>query len=141
MARVSAIDPAAADPSLKPLFDDFLRERGAVPNMFRTLAHDPEVLKTWFAMFRATLEAQIACLLDEGPAAEFTEAERAAVDFAEELTKYPQGVRDEAWTALRKHWDERQAVELVAVAAMFNSFNRFNNALGVDLTVYPKKLG
>lgn len=55
MARVSAVEPASADPSLKPLFDDFLRERGAVPNMFRTLAHDPELLQTWFAMFRATL--------------------------------------------------------------------------------------
>jgi hypothetical protein len=32
-------------------------------------------------------------------------------------------------------------VEIAAVACMFNSFNRFNNALGVDLTVYPKKLG
>ena len=55
MGRVTAIEPAKADPSLKGLFDDFLRERGAVPNMFRTLAHDPELLQTWFAMFRATM--------------------------------------------------------------------------------------
>ena len=34
---------------------DFIRERGAVPNMFRTLAHDPKILQTWFEMFRATL--------------------------------------------------------------------------------------
>ena len=86
-------------------------------------------------------EAQIACLLEETPSADFTDAERAAVAFAEELTKHPQGVSDAVWSELRKHWDERQAVEIVAVAAMFNSFNRFNNALQVDLTVYPKKLG
>lgn len=181
MARVSPVEPAAADPSLKPLFEDFLRERGAVPNMFRTLAHDPKLLQTWFDMFRATLregavstrvkemvavrvsrlnsssyclgshtglakrfgvtEAQIACLLEEAPSADFTDAERAAVAFGEELTKHPQGVSDAVWSDLRKHWDERQAVEIVAVAAMFNSFNRFNNALQVDLTVYPKKLG
>ena len=55
MARVTAVEPAAADPLLKPLFDDFLRERGAVPNMFRTLAHDPKLLQTWFDAFRATL--------------------------------------------------------------------------------------
>jgi alkylhydroperoxidase family enzyme len=55
VARLDAVEPAKADPSLKPLFDDFLRERGAVPNMFRTLAHDPEVLVAWFAAFRATL--------------------------------------------------------------------------------------
>jgi alkylhydroperoxidase family enzyme len=86
-------------------------------------------------------EAQVASLLDEGPPADFTDAERAAVAFGEALTKQPQGVGEETWTELRKHWNERQVVELVAVAALFNSFNRFNNALQVDLTVYPKKLG
>lgn len=55
MARLTALEPAQADRSLKELFDDFIRERGAVPNMFRTLAHDPDVLKSWFAAFRATL--------------------------------------------------------------------------------------
>jgi alkylhydroperoxidase family enzyme len=49
------VDPAGADPSCSELFSDFIRERGAVPNMFRTLAHAPEVLKTAFAHFRAVL--------------------------------------------------------------------------------------
>jgi uncharacterized peroxidase-related enzyme len=180
MARVAAIEPAQADPSLKDLFDDFIRERGAVPNMFRTLAHDPKLLETWFDMFRATLregevttrvkemvavrvshlnqsryclgshtglakrfgvtEAQVSCLTDASTAT-FTPAERAAIAFAEELTRTPSGVSDATFAELRKHWSERQIVEITAVAAMFNSFNRFNNALGVDLTVYPKKLG
>ncbi len=85
-------------------------------------------------------EAQVSCLLDSGNA-EFTPAERAAVAFGEELTKNPKGVSDEIFAELRKHWNERQIVEITAVACLFNSFNRFNNALGVDLTVYPKKLG
>ena len=55
MARIPALEPAQAEPSLKELFADFIRERGAVPNMFRTLAHDPRILQTWFDMFRATL--------------------------------------------------------------------------------------
>ena len=55
MARVKAIEPKDADPSLKGIFDDFIRERGAVPNMFRTLAHAPQVLQTAFAHFRAVL--------------------------------------------------------------------------------------
>ncbi len=55
MARVSALEPEKADPSLKDLFADFIKERGAVPNMFRTLAHDPKILQTWFDAFRATL--------------------------------------------------------------------------------------
>ena len=66
MARLTAVEPAKADPSLKPLFDDFLRERGAVPNMFRTLAHDPKVLQTWFDSFRATMrEGEVATRVKE----------------------------------------------------------------------------
>jgi alkylhydroperoxidase family enzyme len=85
-------------------------------------------------------EAQVSCLLDSGNA-DFTPAERAAIAFGEELTRSPKGVPEEIFAELRKHWNERQVVEITAVACMFNSFNRFNNALGVDLTVYPKKLG
>ena len=55
MARIRALDLAEADSCCRDLFQSFLRERGAVPNMFRTLAHDPEVLKAWFDTFRATL--------------------------------------------------------------------------------------
>ena len=79
------------------------------------------------------------CLLDSGDA-DFTPAERAAVAFAEELTLKPHGVADATFAELRRHWNERQIVEITAVACLFNSFNRFNNALGVDLTVYPKSL-
>jgi uncharacterized peroxidase-related enzyme len=180
MSRISALEPAKADPSLKDLFADFIRERGAVPNMFRTLAHDPKILQTWFDAFRATLaegevttrvkemvavrvshlnqsryclgshtglakrfgvtEAQVGCLTDASTAT-FTPAEQAAITFGEELTRNPAGVSEPTFAELRKHWNERQIVEITAVACMFNSFNRFNNALGVDLTVYPKKLG
>ena len=81
----------------------------------------------------------MSCLLDSGTA-DFTPAEQAAVSFGEELTKHPEGVSDATFAELRKHWNERQIVELAAVACLFNSFNRFNNALGVDLTVYPSSL-
>ena len=85
-------------------------------------------------------EAQVGCLLDSGPA-DFTPAEQAAISFGEELTRHPAGVPEATFVELRKHWNERQIVEIAAVACMFNSFNRFNNALQVDLTAYPAKLG
>ena len=66
MARLSTVDPAAADASLKELFDSFIKERGAVPNMFRTLAHAPTVLKTVFDHFRAALaEASVPTRVKE----------------------------------------------------------------------------
>ena len=73
--------------------------------------------------------------------ADFAPAEKAAVTYAEELTRSPQVVSDTTFAELRKHWSERQIVEITAAACLFNSFNRFNSALGVDLTVYPGKLG
>jgi alkylhydroperoxidase family enzyme len=66
---------------------------------------------------------------------DFTEAERAALRLAEVLTTDPRGVDDEIWASLRAHYDEGQIVELVAVVGLFNYFNRFNEALGVEPTV------
>lgn len=84
-------------------------------------------------------ETQVGCLLDQGNA-EFSPPEQAALAFAEALTKPPGTVPEPVFAELRRHWDERQIVELTATACLFNSFNRFNNALGVDLTVYPASL-
>lgn len=83
-------------------------------------------------------QEQIDALCDKGEA-EFTPAEGAAIRFAEEMTFDPAKVPDETFGELRKHWDERQIVEITAVAGLFNYFNRFNNALETDLTKYPKK--
>ncbi len=66
MARITALEPSDADAACRDLFQDFLRERGAVPNMFRTLAHDPGILKTWFDAFRATMrEAEVSTKMKE----------------------------------------------------------------------------
>jgi alkylhydroperoxidase family enzyme len=67
-------------------------------------------------------------------------AERAALDYAEELTRNPRAVSGATFAELRRHWNERHIVEITAVACLFNAFNRFNNALEMDLTVYPKPL-
>ena len=178
MSRLTAVDPKNAAPAVKPMFDSFIAERGAVPNMFRTLAHAPDLLKTFFDHFRAALaegevpvrikemvavrvshlncssyclgshtglakrfgvsDAQIESLQGRGNA-EFTPAEKAAVDFAEGLTKGD--VTESMFAALRKNWSERAIVEIACVACVFNYTNKFNCALATDLTVYPKKLG
>jgi len=37
-------------------------------------------------------------------------------------------------TALRAHWSEGEAIEIAAVVGIFNYFNRFNDAFGVEPT-------
>jgi AhpD family alkylhydroperoxidase len=59
----------------------------------------------------------------------FTEAERAALELAEQGTRIADaagGVTDEAWANAVKHYDEEQLGSLVAVIAVINSFNRLN---------------
>ncbi|KOT88504.1 alkylhydroperoxidase [Streptomyces sp. NRRL F-5755] len=57
----------------------------------------------------------------------FTEAERAALALAEEGTRLAdahQGVCDETWAQVRKHYDDDQVAALVTLVAMVNAANR-----------------
>jgi AhpD family alkylhydroperoxidase len=59
----------------------------------------------------------------------FTEAERAALELAEEGTRIADaagGVSDEVWENAAKHYDEEQLFALVAQIALINTFNRLN---------------
>jgi AhpD family alkylhydroperoxidase len=59
----------------------------------------------------------------------FTEAERAALELAEQGTRTADaagGVTDEAWANAAKHFDEDQLAALVALIAIINAYNRVN---------------
>jgi AhpD family alkylhydroperoxidase len=62
-------------------------------------------------------------------AAVFTEAERAALELAEQGTRIADaatGVTDEAWANAAKHYDEDQLAALVSLVAEINAWNRLN---------------
>ena len=57
----------------------------------------------------------------------FTDAERAALALAEEGTRLAdanQGVSDETWAQVRKHYDDDQIAALVSLVALINAANR-----------------
>src|SRR5262245_56472897 len=57
----------------------------------------------------------------------FSEAEQAALAFAEEGTRLAdagRGVSDETWASVRKHFDDDQVAALVCLVAMINAANR-----------------
>ena len=59
----------------------------------------------------------------------FTEAERAALELAEQGTRIADaagGVTDEAWERATRHYDEEQLGALVALIAEINTWNRIN---------------
>ncbi|MDH6223459.1 carboxymuconolactone decarboxylase family protein [Streptomyces sp. MJP52] len=59
----------------------------------------------------------------------FTEAERAALELAEQGTRIADaagGVTDEAWAHAAEHYDEEQLAALVGLIALINAYNRLN---------------
>ncbi len=65
---------------------------------------------------------------------EMDEAAKAALRFAEQMTRASDALDDAVFAGLRRHFDEPAVVEIAAVIGMFNYFNRFNNALQIPPT-------
>jgi alkylhydroperoxidase family enzyme len=63
----------------------------------------------------------------------FTEAERAALEFALAASAIPNGVDETIASTLRKHWDDGEIVEILGVIALFGYLNRWNDSMGTTL--------
>jgi len=61
-------------------------------------------------------------------------ADRAALQFSEQLTRDSHDISDVIFSELHRRFDEGEIVEIAAVAGLFNYFNRFNNALQMEPT-------
>lgn len=59
---------------------------------------------------------------------------RAAMRFADAMTPTPGIVGTPVYDDLASHWSPAQVVEITAVIAMFNFFNRFAHALAIPVT-------
>ena len=63
----------------------------------------------------------------------FTDAERAAFDFAVAASSVPNAVDDAIAENLRAHWDKGEIVEIAGVVALFGYLNRWNDSMGTAL--------
>ncbi len=61
----------------------------------------------------------------------FTAAERAALSLAEAITRDVH-VADDVWDEARRHFSDRELIELVVAVAMETFYNRVNSALGIE---------
>jgi uncharacterized peroxidase-related enzyme len=59
--------------------------------------------------------------------------EKAAVLWAEHVTRNTAKSRDDVWEAVREQFTDAEIVELTLISGMFNMFNRFMNSLHVPL--------
>jgi len=55
MPRISRLNRDQVAPASGEIYDRYLRDRGNVPNMFRTMAHRPEIFQTIIAHMEAVL--------------------------------------------------------------------------------------
>ncbi len=58
--------------------------------------------------------------------------EKAALAFAEGMTRTPADVSDDVFAEARRHFSDAQLVELASTVAMENYRARFNRAFGVE---------
>jgi alkylhydroperoxidase family enzyme len=56
MPRISRLDRSQVSDVVAHVYDHYMQVRGNVPNMMRTMAHRPEILRTMNDHFRAVLE-------------------------------------------------------------------------------------
>ncbi len=63
----------------------------------------------------------------------FSEAERAAMNFALASSTIPNSVDDNIANDLRKYWDEGEIVEIAGVVALFGYLNRWNDSMGTEM--------
>ena len=79
----------------------------------------------------------------------FTDAERAALEFALAASSIPNAVDDSIAEKLRLHWNDGEIVEMLGVISLFGFLNRWNDSMGTELedaaidsgNTYLKKAG
>lgn len=55
MPKISRLSRKDVTPETGAIYDSYMQQRGNVPNMFRTVAHRPEIFQTMIAHFEAIL--------------------------------------------------------------------------------------
>ncbi len=71
----------------------------------------------------------------------FSEAEKAALAFAQAATQVPNAVTADVGARLQAHWPAEAIVEIMGVVALFGYLNRWNDSMGSALEELPISKG
>ena len=63
----------------------------------------------------------------------FDERERAAIEWAEHMTKNTAASRDDVYDRVKAQFSDAEIVELILICSMFNMINRFNDSLKLTI--------
>jgi len=86
---------------------------------------------------RGVDEAKIAEIWNFERSPLYTAAERAALRFARDASLVPNEITPAHFAELRRHFDDGQIVEILAVVGLFGFLNRWNDTMATDLEETP----
>lgn len=89
---------------------------------------------------RAGLTAEDWAALRAGDDSRFTEKERAALAYAEKLTRTPGSITDADVAALSKFFSAPEIVDIHLLTGLANLTNRFTDPLGLELEFPEEKI-
>jgi uncharacterized peroxidase-related enzyme len=175
--KIDLVEKEQAAESVRPIFEGMEQKTGRVLNMFKVMAHKPNVLgpflefykQVWapgaldpkikeLAYLRTSImngctycsrahtasskkkgvtDEQVQALKEPGGSRLdiFTEEERAAIQFAEQLTAWPAAIQPADLDHLGQFFNIEQIEELVLAVATANLTNRFNEGMKTPVDV------
>ena len=71
----------------------------------------------------------------------YSDAERAALDFALAAGSVPNAVDAELFARLRHYWSEEQIVQILGAVCLYGFLNRWNDSMATDLEDAPREMG
>ena len=71
----------------------------------------------------------------------YSEAERAALDFALAAGSVPNAVDAELMDRMKIYWSEQQIVQILGAVCLYGFLNRWNDSMATDLEDSPRAMG
>lgn len=86
-------------------------------------------------------DAKLEAVIEYRTSPLYSEAERVALDFAVAAASQPNGVTDELFEKMKKHWTDAQIVEIMGAVAINGFLNRWNDTIAPALEAEPVAFG
>lgn len=71
----------------------------------------------------------------------YSEAERAALDYALAAGAVPNAVDEAIMQRMRAHWSEEEIVQILGAVCLYGFLNRWNDSMATDLEAAPRAMG
>ena len=130
LSAVIVVRPGQLDPGLKALIMYMV---SCSAECQYCAAHSANL-----AALRGVSTRKIEALRQFEQSPEFSEAERAALRFAQAASQVPNAAGDTEFAELRRHFDDDQILEMVAALALLGFLNRWNDTLATPLEEGPR---